>query len=266
MIDIHSHILPGVDDGAVDISVSLVMAKMAVTDGTTAIACTPHFMPGVYDTTTATLDTAIARLSQALAEHDVPLQLIRGGDVHVSPDLPEKLKARTVPTIGQSRYFLFEPPHHVAPPNLVKLCKQLLEAGYVPILTHPERLTWLEQRYDLVCELDEMGVPQQLTAKSVTGDFGKRPKYWSDRMLDEGRVDLIASDAHNVTSRPPGLAAAFDKVGKRLGEETAKRIFLTNPELVLKDQPLVAKPPRSGTTQKEKKGGLLKSLLGGGRR
>lgn len=263
MIDLHSHILPGVDDGAADISVSLAMAKMAVSDGTTVMACTPHFMPGVYDTTASMLDDAIARLSQSLTEHSVPLKLVRGGDVHVSPDLPEKLENRTVPTIGQSRYFLFEPPHHVAPPNLVKLCKQLLEVGYVPILTHPERLTWIEKRYDLVCELDEMGVPQQLTAKSVTGDFGKRPKYWSDRMLDEGRVDLIASDAHNITSRPPGLARAFDKVGERLGEETAERMFLANPELVLQDRPLIEKPARNKLEKKASKRGLLRSLLSG---
>ena len=244
MIDIHSHILPGIDDGAVDMEMSIEMAKIAVADGTRILACTPHFMPGVYDTSIGKLNCALAELNEKLSELQIPLRLVEGGDIHIAPDLESQLIDQNVPTLAKSRYFLFEPPHHVAPPNLIKYCQRILDSGYIPILTHPERFTWIENHYELVCELDEIGVPLQLTAKSVTGEFGRRPKYWSDRMLEEGRVDFIASDAHNITSRPPGLSKAYAYVEKLLNKEIADKMVLKNPTHVIKNQPLIAKPPR----------------------
>jgi protein-tyrosine phosphatase len=261
MIDLHSHILHGIDDGAVDMDMSVAMAKLAVADGTRVLACTSHFMPGVYDNTIDILNHAVAELTDVLAEQQIPLKLVVGGDLHIAAELEAQLNRQAVPTIANSRYFLFEPPHHVAPPNLAKYCERLLGAGFIPILTHPERLTWIENHYDLICELDEIGVPLQLTAKSVTGAFGKRPKYWSDRMLEEGRVDFIASDAHNISSRPPGLSKAYECVEKRLGSEAACKMVDTNPSLVLQDKPLVAKSPRTKTTIRQNKGKKFWSFL-----
>jgi protein-tyrosine phosphatase len=261
MIDIHSHILPGIDDGATNMSVALEMARRAVDDGTKFMACTPHFMPGMYDTTVGTLLSGIRQLQNELNARSIDLTLVAGGDIHASPDLVQKLDQGTVPSLGGTRYFLFEPPHHVLPPNLVNLCKQLLDRGYVPVLTHPERLTWIENHYDVVCALDELGVPVQLTAKSITGEFGKRPKYWSDRMLNEGRVDLIASDAHNVTSRPPGLSKARDEIERILGRQMAITIVYENPGLLLQNKPLTAKSPRlTDKTSREPGSGLWQSL------
>ena len=261
MIDIHSHILPGIDDGAKDIAMSLEIARLAVADGTKFMACTPHFMPGMYDTSMETLHSGIRQLQKKLNEQAIDLTLIAGGDIHVSPDLRQKLDQGKVPSLGGTRYFLFEPPHHVLPPNLVNLCKQLLEHGYVPILTHPERLTWIENHYDVMCTLDEMGVPIQLTAKSITGEFGKRPKYWSDRMLNEGRVDLIASDAHNPTSRPPGLSKARDEIDRILGRQATITIVYDNPALLLQNKPLTAKSPRlTDKKSREPGSGLWQSL------
>ena len=103
MIDLHSHILPGIDDGAVDIQVSIEMAKMAVADGTTILACTPHFMPGIYDNSVAILNRAVAELTEKLLELQVPLKLVTGGDLHIAPDLQSQLAARTVPTLADSK-------------------------------------------------------------------------------------------------------------------------------------------------------------------
>jgi protein-tyrosine phosphatase len=208
MIDLHSHILPGIDDGAKDLEMSLAMARMAVEDGTTQIACTPHFMPGVYDNTIPAITNIISGLEAAFRDHDISLNLIRGGDIHIAPEIADGLAHGILPTIGESNYFLFEPPHHVLPPGIVKLCEGIMDAGFIPVLTHPERLSWIENHYDVICQLDKLGVVVQLTAGSITGSFGKRALYWSERMLDEGRVDIIASDAHNIRSRPPGLSRA----------------------------------------------------------
>ncbi len=244
MIDLHSHILPGIDDGAKDLEMSLAMGRLAVEDGTTHIACTPHFMSGVYDNSVPVITKIISELEAAFLDHDIDLNLIRGGDIHIAPDIAHRLANDTLPTLGASNYFLFEPPHHVLPPGIVALCKGIMDAGFMPVLTHPERLTWIEKHYDVICQLDELGVVVQLTASSVVGSFGKRALYWSERMLDEGRVDIIASDAHNIRSRPPGLSRARDVLATRFDDQVAMMMVKDNPQCILENQP-VAKKQRS---------------------
>jgi len=257
LIDLHSHILPGIDDGAKDLETSLSMARLAEADGTTHIACTPHFMPGVYDNLVPVVHQLISSLQSAFQEAEINLALISGGDIHIAPDIAEKLAAGTLPVLGSSRYFLFEPPHHVLPPGIVPLCKNIMAAGYIPVLTHPERLTWIESHYSDICALDEMGVVVQITAGSIIGKFGERAQYWSERMLDEGRVDIIASDAHNTRSRPPGLTPARDVIAIRLDDAAATRMVLDNPKRILENQPMVPKPERNKIARKPEKKGFF---------
>ena len=257
MIDLHSHILPGIDDGAKDIAKSLAMARLAVADGTTHIACTPHFMPGVYENTVQAISQLISELELALQVAEIELTLIRGGDIHIAPDIADKLTAGTLPALGTSNYFLFEPPHHVLPPGIVQLCKGIIAAGYRPVLTHPERLTWIENHYSEICSLDEIGVVVQITAGSITGTFGARALYWAERMLDEGRVDIIASDAHNTRSRPPGLSRARDRIAQRLGDAAAIKMVQDNPQLILNNQPVAPKQERKMAKKKPGKKGFF---------
>lgn len=254
MIDLHSHILHGIDDGASDIAMSVEMAKMAIADGTTHIACTPHIMPGIYDNDTSIIQQKMSELKDALKQQGLPLNLIIGADVHIGPTNVQGLQAGYIPSLNGTRYFLFEPSHHVMPPKIVEFSKKILTDNYIPILTHPERLTWIENHYDKMVEMDELGVPIQLTAASITGRFGDRAKYWSERMLDEGRVDIIASDAHNLKSRPPGLSKAFEIISARLGEAAAIQIVHENPKLIIENQPL---PKKTRTIAK--KGSKTKS-------
>ena len=257
MIDLHSHILPGIDDGAKDLDMSLSMARMAVEDGTTHIACTPHFMPGVYENTVPAITNLIMKLDSALRDNGIELALIGGGDVHIATDIAEKLIGQSLPTLGESNYFLFEPPHHVLPPGIVSLCKGIMDAGYIPILTHPERLTWIENHYDVICQLDELGVVVQLTAGSITGTFGKRALYWSERMLGEGRVDIIASDAHNTGSRPPGLSRARDMIALQWSDDEANKMVQKNPQCILANEPVAKKQRKKVEKAKSEKTGFL---------
>lgn len=237
MIDLHCHMLPGIDDGAPDLQESLAMARIAVGDGITVTACTPHIYPGMYENTATGIRAAITALRESLAEHDIPLQLVEGADVHVAPDMLEGLRRGRIPALNGTRYFLFEPPHHVAPPRLEYVAFDLIAAGYVPVLTHPERLSWIDTHYDLFAKLARGGVWMQLTAGSITGRFGGRAKYWSERMLDEGLVQIVATDAHSASKRPPLLAEARDAVAKRLGSEEAQAMVETRPRGILRDQP-----------------------------
>ena len=215
---------------------SLDMARMAVADGITHMACTPHIVPGLYDNDARCIDEAMRALSRQLLENDIPLKLIIGADVHATPGLVERLVQKIVPTLGGTRYFLFEPPHHLKPPGLERLARELLTAGFIPVLTHPERLTWIESHYDTICELDDAGLIVQVTAGSVTGRFGSSAKYWSERLLDEGRVDIIASDAHNTKSRPPIMSRARDRIAKRLSDDAAQQMTLDNPLQMINDE------------------------------
>lgn len=237
MIDLHSHMLPGIDDGAADLRISLAMARMAVADGVEVQACTPHILPGLYHNTGPQIRAATRELQRRLDENDIPLRLITGADVHLAPDLAEGLRSGRILSLADTRYVLVEPPHHVAPLRLVDFFFNVLLAGYVPILTHPERLSWIDTHSAAIEQLFHGGVWMQITAGSLIGAFGRGPRYWAERMLDEGRVHILASDAHGIGRRRPNLGQGRDAVAKRLGDEAAIDMVLTRPLGILENLP-----------------------------
>jgi protein-tyrosine phosphatase len=143
VIDLHCHILPGLDDGASNMDVSLEMARISVADGITTLACTPHILPGLYHNDGPAIRRHVLALQGALDEHGIRLRLVTGADVHMVPDLVAGLESGHVLSLADSRYVLIEPPGHVAPLRLEEFLFGLLLAGYVPIITHPERLSWI---------------------------------------------------------------------------------------------------------------------------
>jgi protein-tyrosine phosphatase len=259
MIDLHCHMLPSIDDGAADLEVALEMARLAVADGITITACTPHIMPGVYGNTGPQIRAAIDAFAEALAAAAIPLRLVPGADVHLAVDLVAGLKSGQVLTLNDSRYFLFEPPHHVMPPRLEHAVFDIMTAGYQPVLTHPERLTWIEDHYDVMQRLAKSGVWMQITCGSVTGRFGRRPQYWADRMIDEGLVHILATDAHNLRNRSPSMAKSRDMVAERLGEAEADNMVLTRPQGILDNvEPDAMPPPVAGKPpEPERRPGLF---------
>jgi protein-tyrosine phosphatase len=237
MIDLHCHILPGVDDGASDLVVSLAMAKVAVAQGITTVACTPHILPGLYHNAGAGIRQATAQLQDILNKEEIPLRLTTGADAHMAPDFIGGLRSGRLLSVADSRYVLVEPPHHTAPPQLEEFFFNLVVAGYVPILTHPERLSWVPTRYEAIKRLVAAGVWMQITAGSLTGAFGRAALYWAQRMLDEGCVHIIASDAHDTAKRPQNLAAGYECAAQRVGVVEAQCLVLTRPMGILKNQP-----------------------------
>lgn len=233
MIDIHSHILPAVDDGASTLEVSLEMARIAYADGIRVMACTPHIYPGMYENNADGIRVATEALQRALQQNGIELDLVYAADAHLVPNMSSKLQQGLIPTFNGGRYFLLEPPHHVAPPQFEQLVLQLLEAGYVPIITHPERLTWVKSYYEVFCRLVLRGVWIQITAGSIEGRFGAHAHYWAERMLKEGLVHVIASDAHSVRQRPPKMQAAVALAAALVGEQEVQYMVTTRPTAVL---------------------------------
>ena len=233
MIDLHCHILPGIDDGAPDLAVALAMARCAVADGITVTACTPHIYPGLYENSRDGILAAIASFQAVLKQEGINLELVVGADTHLAPDLVESLRNLRVPTLNNSRYLLLEPPHHTAPPRFEDSVFQLMTSGIVPVITHPERLSWIEGNYPAFARLVRAGAWMQVTSGSLTGRFGRRPKYWAERMLDEGLVHILATDAHHIDRRPPLLAEGRDAAASRVGEIEAWHLVRTRTRGIL---------------------------------
>lgn len=242
MIDLHSHLLPGVDDGSPDIETSLAMARMATEDGIQVMACTPHFMPGVYDNEADDIRARVASLNDYISQAGINLSVVAGCDAHIRPDFLPCLRDGRILRVNDSRYVLFEPPHNIAPQRMEDLLFNIVVGGFVPILTHPERLKWIENSFDVFERLVGVGVWMQITGGSLTGRFGKRPQYWAEKMLGSGMVHILATDAHNLTSRPPILSEARDLAIRELGAEEADNLVLVRPVNILDDQPANASP------------------------
>jgi protein-tyrosine phosphatase len=234
VIDLHCHLLPGIDDGASDLDTALAMARIAAADGITLTACTPHIYPGLYENDAAGIRQAVEGLRANLVQAGIPLQVTVGADIQMIPELVERLSSGAFPTLHGSRYFLFEPPHHSVPARFTESLFDARASGYVPIVTHPERLTWLDEaHYGWFVAAAREGAWLQVTAGALTGRFGPRPKYWAERMLDDGIVHLLATDAHAAERRPPMLAEGREAAVTWLGPEEADRLVNERPQAVI---------------------------------
>jgi len=238
--------LPGIDDGARDLSVSIEMARASMADGVSVVACTPHILPGLYNNSGAQIRQATARLQQTLNREGISLQLVAGADNHIVPDFVAQVRSGHLLSLAGTRYVLVEPPHHVAPPRLEDFFFNIVAADYVPVLTHPERLTWIGSHYDVVPRLIRAGVWMQITAGSLAGAFGRNARYWAERLLDEGYVHILATDAHDVNHRPPILSQGRDLAAKRVGDTEAQHLVVTRPRgVLLNDAPSNLPRPES---------------------
>lgn len=242
MIDLHSHILPGIDDGAADLAVSLAMARMFVADGVTDLACTPHILPGLYPNTGPQIRVAVQNLQAELDEAGIPLRLTTGADVHMVPDLVAGLRSGKLLSLADTRYVLVEPPHHVPPQKFEEFFFNILVSGYVPILTHPERLTWVSSHYAAIERMARSGVWMQITAGSLTGSFGRSAQNLAERMLKDGCVHILATDAHDTVRRPPALSRGRDLAAKFVGAVEAEHLVVTRPRGILENAPVSSLP------------------------
>ncbi len=245
MIDLHCHILNGVDDGAGSLDEAIAMAEIAVADGIRTIVATPHTTNGNYDNRPAFVVQAVKELQEVLDHAEIPLQLLPGAEVHFVPDLVEQLRQEKIGTLNNSRYLLLE-----LPPTLsFEGCKQemfsLRLEGVVPILAHPERHPPFQKDMNPLFELVEMGVLCQLTAQSITGAFGRAIRKMAERMVRSNLVHILASDAHSSHCRVPELQAGVDRV-RRLTEnrEKAENMVTAIPAAILNDNAVSTEAPR----------------------
>jgi protein-tyrosine phosphatase len=243
MIDIHSHILPGVDDGAQTIEEAIAIAHAAVKEGITTIVATPHHKNGSYENTKQQILPRVAQLNSIFQEHHLPLTVLPGQEVRIHGELLKDYEAEELVTVaGDSRYLLIEFPADHVPRYAEQLLFDLQLQGIVPIIVHPERNAEIIERPELLYQLVKKGALTQLTASSVSGHFGKNIKKFSLQLIEARLTHLIASDAHNTTSRPFRMREAYETIKKEFGMN-AVYLFQENAELLVSGKAIYREEP-----------------------
>jgi len=240
VIDLHCHILPGLDDGPESLDESLSMAETALRDGIRTVVATPHMLNGLYENELWRVRTALSDLEKALAEKGLLLRLRVGGDVHVTPGMVEAVRSGRAVTIDNGgKYLLLELPSQSVPPGIKEEIFQLKIHGITPVITHPERNPSVFQDVSFLEELVSMGALAQVTAMSVTGEFGQDVQRLSRTLLKRRLVHVIASDAHSATNRPPVLSRGVEAAAGILGDpEAAERMVTEVPAAILAGEPV----------------------------
>ncbi len=240
MIDLHSHLLPAVDDGATDLREALAMCVAAAADGCTAMVATPHLRHEQWwNGDRRRLEELWRRVREAASEH---LEVYLGGEIAVNSESCDELQllpeSDLLPLAG-SRYLLLEFHPRGIGPNPEDLIYELTIEGWYPVIAHPERIPWLAEDLGFLAALLDLGALAQITAMSVTGELGRFAHAAVTRMLEADMVHFVASDAHDSRIRRPGLGQAFRRVAASWGEAKARELFVTNPRAVL-----MSRPPR----------------------
>ncbi len=239
-VDIHCHLIPGIDDGATTWDETLAMAQMAVADGIGTIIATPHQLGSFVHNQATTIRARTCELQGFLDQHQVPLRVLPGADVRIEADLAARISRGEVLSLADHRrHVLLELPHEIYFP-IDRLLADLTAIGVVGILSHPERNFGILAQTGVVRPLVDAGCLMQITAGSLSGAFGPDCQKFSEWLVERRLVHFVASDAHGAKSRRPLLRKAFDRVVALAGRETALDLCCRNPAAVAAGHPVVA--------------------------
>jgi protein-tyrosine phosphatase len=269
MIDLHCHILYGLDDGPATIEESVQMCRMGYADGVRTVVATPHTLNESYQNDRLTILSKVQELKEALKQcglrnsefgvenlrseisfHSAlrtphsEFEVLPGSDVHFCNELLSRLDQGWVTTVGDGKRFLIiELPSHTMPLNGENLLFQLMARDIVPIISHPERNLWIMQRPERYFEMVRMGCLGQVTAMSLTGGFGSKIRQFAQKLLKKRLIHIIASDAHGINGRPPGLTLAIKEAERIIGKEVAQKMVTEYPRAILEGKkPRVEEP------------------------
>jgi len=249
--DIHCHVVPGIDDGAADMAEALAMVRMAVADGTNTLIATPHQLGSNAQVTPEAIRSGVAALQAELDAAGIAASILPGADVRIEPELPALVRQGKVVTLAdRGRHLLLELPHESYFP-LDPLLAALDRRGVVGILSHPERNRGIIREPAVMRDVVAAGGLLQITAGSLFGGFGNSAKRLAESAVRDRLVHFVASDAHDTSRRPFGLAEAFERVAALTDDDYASLVCSINPGRVVRGDPIerISFPGRSGQSR-----------------
>ncbi len=250
MIDLHSHLLPNLDDGPRTLEDSIQMCRISYQDGIKTIVATPHILPGIYKNDRSTILSKVDELNEAIKRlgvgiqtpnselrtpnSELSLKILPGADVHFSSDILQRYEDEEIVTVNdRGRSLMIEFAFQGIPYQAEEVLFQLLTRGIIPIISHPERNMEIGQRPKRYYEMVRMGCLGQVTAMSLTGEFGPGVRRSAEKLLTKRLVHMIASDAHSIDGRPPILSAGVRAAGKIVGKEEAIKMVTEYPAAMI---------------------------------
>ncbi|GLQ30290.1 tyrosine-protein phosphatase [Litoribrevibacter albus] len=232
MIDLHCHLLPGIDDGPSTLKEALELASQMAKGGVTHAVVTPHIHFGRWNNTPEIIQKALASLQSGIRDQNIPLTLSYSAEVRIDVDILSAISKGNIPFLGEfngKNVLLLELPHENIPLGTEQIIQWLLKQNIIPMIAHPERNKDVIRRYEKLAPLVELGCLFQVTAGSLVGQFGRAAQEIAERMLLAGLVTILASDAHDTKRRPPNLFEGYDAAAVLVGEEEAITLVKETP-------------------------------------
>ncbi len=258
MIDLHTHILPNIDDGSRSIDETFELIKEAQNAGFKSVVLTSHYMEGYYETNLHEREVLTNLIQNNFREKNIDIDVYIGNEIYMSDNLIKLLESGKASTINNTSYVLFEMPLNVEPYNLYDIIYQMQQNKIVPILAHPERYSFIQKDLELMYDLIEKGVLMQANFGSIIGQYGKKAQKTVRTFLNNNMIHLLGSDAHRHKTIYPRIPEAIKELEKLISTEKLKELTTTNPELILNNKKInIEEPNRIELTIKDKLLGIL---------
>lgn len=253
MIDIHTHILPNIDDGSRSIEETFNLIKEAKNVGFEGIISTSHYIEQYYETNTPEREVWINAIYDNLKVKNINVNLYLGNEIYMSENIIQLLEEGKASTINDTSYVLFELPLNIEPLNLYDIIYQMMQYRLVPILAHPERYSYVQKDPELIYDLIEKGVLIQSNYGSIIGQYGKKAQLIVKKMLENNMVHFLGSDVHRQNTIYPKIPQILSEINEIIGDEKLKELTTTNAKLVLKNKRIdIREPNKIELSLKEK--------------
>ncbi len=242
-IDLHTHILPGLDDGAQTIKDSLDMLEVARQDGILTVVATPHVIRGVFDNSKQNILNAVSKLNKTLVNKGIEMTVLPGAEYSLEPDLAQRLVSGDLLTINNNgKYIMIELPSLIVSETVARILYEIQLQGVTPIIAHPERNYTFSKDPNLLKTFVDRGILAQVTSNSIMGIYGKKVRRTAFKLIQIGAIQIMASDGHNIVERPPILSEAYKILKSKWGSEFAKNLVVDIPRLIIECQTIERNP------------------------
>lgn len=244
MIDLHSHLVYGVDDGSKDIEDSIKMIEEAKKIGFTDIILTPHYMEDYYEVEKEEIANRIEKIKNMLQQREIKnISLYQGNEIYITSNMSSYLREEIVSTINDTKYVLFEMPMQTLPIQMEEVVYSLLESNKIPIIAHPERYNYVQENPNLLIDWMDQGILFQANYGSIVGQYGKQIQKTVYTLLEHNMIQFLGSDNHRVNSVYPLIPQAIKMLEKLISKEKIEEIIEENPRKVLEGQEIEIEDP-----------------------